>query len=243
MEGFPFHPWPQDHCPVGALLGWAAGAQPGCWGLPQAGLWPVLVLETGDASSSVIVVVLWESCSSHLLVVNWDFSVAVVNRTGEEHLKEASFHWRWIWFVQTHIQLLLGQEMPSWQPGCCGSCVWLSQVMAHFHCHPVQGVCMDRGSGMGVSSGTTATALSFSAKETVSWEPQCCHFPAGILRDQEDTFKVVISAALSSFHKVRAVCRLTASVLYQLPKTNLWKANPQKRSQWVMLKQHLQSQK
>lgn len=102
-----------------------------------------------------------------LLVLNWVFSVVVVSRAGEKHLKEASFHLRWIWLVQAHVQFLLGQEITLWQPDFSGSCVCgydhFAQVV-HRHIfifHPVQGMCMNRYSGMGIPSRSHCLCLDF----------------------------------------------------------------------------------
>lgn len=150
----PFYPWPQDLFAVGGA-GMSSRSTAWWWELPQAGVWPVVLLEIGFPSSSLIVVVqlgpvvLWESCCSHLLVVNWFFfPVVAVSRAGEKHLKEASFHLGWIWLVQAHFQFLLGQEITFWQPDSAGSC-----GCGYDHCaqvvhwwwyififHPVQGI-------------------------------------------------------------------------------------------------------
>lgn len=150
----PFYPWPQDLFAVGGA-GMSSRSTAWWWELPQAGVWPVVLLEIGFPSSSLIVVVqlgpvvLWESCCSHLLVVNcFFFPVVAVSRAGEKHLKEASFHLGWIWLVQAHFQFLLGQEITFWQPDSAGSC-----GCGYDHCaqvvhwwwyififHPVQGI-------------------------------------------------------------------------------------------------------
>lgn len=150
----PFYPWPQDLFAVGGA-GMSSRITAWWWELPQAGVWPVVLLEIGFPSSSLIVVVqlgpvvLWESCCSHLLVVNcFFFPVVAVSRAGEKHLKEASFHLGWIWLVQANFQFLLGQEITFWQPDSAGSC-----GCGYDHCaqvvhwwwyififHPVQGI-------------------------------------------------------------------------------------------------------
>lgn len=181
----PFYPWPQDLFAVGGA-GMSSRSTAWWWELPQAGVWPVVLLEIGFPSSSLIVVVqlgpvvLWESCCSHLLVVNcFFFPVVAVSRAGEKHLKEASFHLGWIWLVQAHFQFLLGQEITFWQPDCWELWLWLwslctscALVMVHFHFSPSAG-----------HRQVLDSFLSFSTKETESWEPQCCLFPAGILSD------------------------------------------------------------
>lgn len=95
------------------------------------------------------------------------FSVVAVSRAGEKHLKEASFHLRWIWLVHAHNRFLLGQKVTFWQPDSSGSCVCgcdhfctsCAQVMVHFHFS--LSMCMNRYSGMGISSRYHSLCLDF----------------------------------------------------------------------------------
>lgn len=152
MEGFPFYPWPQDLSPVGGVLEWAAGAQPDWWELPQAGVWPV-VWELGDPSSSIIVVVqlgpvvLWESCCSHLLVVNW-FFFSCCSGEGRWKISVGSFFLLKVDLACPSSHSVFARpgnnikvawlfwELCLWLWAFCRGC---AQVMVHFHFSPSAG--------------------------------------------------------------------------------------------------------